>query len=349
MRPFGDNALDYKAAGWAPFPILDGGKGTTPGGVTGYDGVDLNGDRLQQFIRKHGHCVIATRAPIGEDFWTIGIDVDHYGDKTGGDTLAAWEKEFGEPLPPTYISTSRDDGVSGIRWFKVPIGWRGKTAFPSVELVQRWHRQGVMPPSLHETRKTPYRWLAQGDLPEMDIPRVADLPWLPEAYLDGLKDEREFSNARVAITNADVLKLLTEGEPCQAVSAALGEYQKRTGSRYDAMVKTQMRLLRLGEQEHRGVKKALDQLHDQYESDRGDERDTASEFDRAMLSGVSKVLANPSEDKGCCPTLLVLTDEFLARWRGERATTTDPATWLGETTTTTSLAGWLGATTRSGS
>jgi hypothetical protein len=151
-RPFAMAAEHYKAAGWAPIPILGGGKGATPGGVTGHDGVDLEGKRLQDFIRRYGKCVIATRAPVGDGFWTIGIDVDQYGDKHGADTLAAWATEWG-PLSPTYVSTSRDDGVSGIRWFKVPGGWRGKANHPSVELVQRWHRQGVMQPSLHETRK----------------------------------------------------------------------------------------------------------------------------------------------------------------------------------------------------
>src|SRR5215217_778076 len=189
-RPFAEAAEHYKDAGWAPIPILGGGKGSTPGGVTGHEGVDLESDRLREFIRRYGKCVIATRAPIGDGFWTIGIDCDHYGDKTGGDTLAAWEEKFGEPLPPTYVSTSRDDGISGIRWYRVPVDWRGKANHPSVELVQRWHRQGVMPPSLHESRKVPYRWMAQGDLPEMDIPLVANLPWLPDTYLDGLKDDR---------------------------------------------------------------------------------------------------------------------------------------------------------------
>jgi hypothetical protein len=161
--PFGKAARPYKTAGWAPIPILGGGKGATPGGVTGHEGVDLEGKRLQDFIRRYGKCVIATRAPIGDGFWTIGIDVDHYGDKAGRETLAKWETEFEGPLPPTYVSTSRDDGTSGIRWFKVPVGWRGQANHPSVELVQRWHRQGVMPPSLHETRKVPYRWFAQSD------------------------------------------------------------------------------------------------------------------------------------------------------------------------------------------
>jgi hypothetical protein len=128
-RPFATAALHLKAAGWAPIPILGGGKGATPGGVTGYHGIDLEGEQLQQWIRRYGDCVVATRAPIGDGFWTIGIDCDHYGDKTGGETLAKWEAEYG-PLPPTYVSTSRDAGRMA-RHLQVPERRAGPALAPS--------------------------------------------------------------------------------------------------------------------------------------------------------------------------------------------------------------------------
>jgi hypothetical protein len=318
--PFGKAARPYKAAGWAPFPVLGGGKGMTPGGVTGHEGVDLDGQRLERFIRRYGKCVIATRAPVGDGFWTIGIDVDQYGDKHGADTLANWAKEWGE-LPPTYVSTSRDDGVSGIRWLKVPVGWRGLANHPSVELVQRWHRQGVMPPSLHETRKVPYRWIAQGDLPAVDIPVVADLPWLPDAYLEGLRDDRPVTHGKVDVDDEDVIRLRTEGEPCRAVWKALEQYQELTGEGracHDSMCIVQMRLLRLGEQGHEGVDAAMTALYDQFETDRGDQRNTATEFSDAQHMAVGKVLANPTPEdrKGCCtPLVPVKTIDY---WLGVR-------------------------------
>jgi hypothetical protein len=353
-RPFGDNALALKAAGWAPIPILGGGKGETPGkhfdgtGVTGHDGVDLEGERLQRWIKKYGNCVVATRGPIGDGFWTIGIDCDHYGDKRGGDTLARWQIEFG-PLPATYVSTSRDDGISGIRWFKVPVGWRGQANHPGVELVQRWHRQGVMPPSLHETRKVPYRWVAQGDLVDNvnEVPLVADLPWLPDTYLEGLRDDRPVTHGRVDVDDEDVLRLLTAGEPCQAVAKALVKYRELTGEGracHDSMCIVQFRLLRLGEQGHQGVGVAMETLYEQFHDDRGDVRDTATEFNDAQHTAAEKVLAHPTPEdrKGCCMRVPEVKD--IGYWLGvHRGTTVDLAGWLGETTsTTTDLAGWLG-------
>jgi hypothetical protein len=341
LGSFAEWAPRYKAAGWAPIPILGGGKGRTPGGVTGWEGTDLEGKRLERFIAKYGECVIATRAPRGDGFMVVGIDVDHYGDKAGGETLTAWAKEWGE-LPPTYLSTSREDGISGIRWFKVPPGWIGKANHPSVELVQRHHRQGVMPPSLHEKRRVPYRWLAQGRLPVVEIPLVADLPWLPDAYLDGLKNANPGTGNRVTIKDQDVLGIMTEGAPCHAVEAALGRYQELTAKGHachDSMCEVQMRLVRLGEQGHEGVRKALDRLQAMLTADRGDQRDTVTEFTDALFSAVSKVMADPTpdDDKGCCP--LALTIDQVSERLGMSTTWVtagDAATHLGMSTTTIS-------------
>src|SRR5215218_2429048 len=66
----------------------------------------------------------------------IGIDVDHYNGKIGGATLAQLEQELG-PLPPTYISTARNGGVSGIRWFRTEPGLRWPTG--------PWQRHRVCP------------------------------------------------------------------------------------------------------------------------------------------------------------------------------------------------------------
>jgi hypothetical protein len=208
-----------------------------------------------------------------------------------------------------------------------------------------------MPPSLHETRKVPYRWLAQGDLPEVDIPLVADLPWLPDTYLEGLRDDRPMVHGKVDVDDEDVQRLRTEGEPCRAVWKALEQYQEMTQVEgkacHDSMCIVQFRLLRLGEQEHEGVDAAMDALYEQFEADRGDQRDTATEFSDAQFSAVSKILANPTPEdrKGCCTPLVpvktidywlgvhegavlvaVVADkapavpaETLAKWLGERS------------------------------
>jgi putative DNA primase/helicase len=330
----------YVACGWPPFPIVDGGKGATPGGVTGREGVDLEGDRLAKMMKLYRCNTIAVRAPIGPDFQGLGVDVDHYADKRGGDTLKLWKEKWG-PLPKTYVSTSRRDGVSGIRWFKVPLGWVGEANHPGIELVQRHHRQAVVAPSLHEKRQVSYFWYAEHhSLPPMyeaefiKVPWVSDLPWFPDKYLENLKDDVEY-NGQIATDDEDVKRLRTEGAPCQAVWRELEKYEHKTKGLglncHDTMCSVQIRLLRLGEQEHEGVDAAMDALYDQFEADRGSVRDTATEFNNAQDLAVSKILANPTPDdkKGCCAKLIHVKE--LTDWLGQHETITenDLAHWLG--------------------
>jgi hypothetical protein len=323
VRPFGSMALTYKAAGWAPFPIMDDGKGRTQGGVTGYNGVDLDGDRLQDAIRRYGSCNVATRMPEGEDpdgrKWKIvGLDVDAYDDKPGARTLENWRDELGE-LPPTYVSSSRNDGVSGIRHYKVPADWFGVGGAPGIELVQRHHRHTVCAASIHETRKVPYRWRAESDeLPAMvdGAPVAAACPWLPEAYLTALERTGGGNGERAEITDDDIAAMRTDGEPCYCVEQAQAKYQAMAEeglAHYDAMRDTQMALLRLGHDRHPGVRQALDELYEAYEDDRGSVRDVAAEFDRAMSMGAAKIVANPTaEDERGCPVRIKGLDELLA-------------------------------------
>jgi hypothetical protein len=328
--PFGSTALPYKANGWAPFPIMDDGKGRTQGGVTGYNGVDLDGDRLQDAIRRYSSCNVATRMPEGQDpdgreWKLLGLDVDAYDDKPGARTLARWRDELGE-LPPTYISSSREDGVSGIRHYKVPADWFGVGGAPGVELVQRHHRHTVCAPSIHETRKVPYRWRAESDeLPAMvdGVPVAAACPWLPEAYLTALERTGGGNGERAEITDDDIAAMRTDGEPCYCVEQAQAKYQAMAGeglAHYDAMRDTQMALLRLGHDRHPGVGQALDELYEAYEDDRGSVRDVAAEFDRAMFMGAAKIVADPTpENERGCPTRVKGLGELLAARGPERS------------------------------
>jgi hypothetical protein len=135
-----------------------------------------------------------------------------------------------------------------------------------------------------------------------------------------------------------VLAIMTEGEPCQAVEKALAKYQELTGEGracHDSMCAVQMRLLRLGEQGHQGVGVAMESLYEQLHDDRGDVRDTATEFSDALGTAASKVLANPTPEdrKGCC----LVQAKSIDHWLGVHKTTTKD------------LAGWLGETERTGS
>jgi hypothetical protein len=98
-------------------------------------------------------------------------------------------RELNSQLPATVWSTSRTDGVSGIRLFRLPKGvsaehWRG-VAGPGVEIVTHWNRYVVCAPSIHPEGRR-YRWLAQ-DGSVMDCaPWPKLLRTLPMAWCDYL-------------------------------------------------------------------------------------------------------------------------------------------------------------------
>ena len=111
--------------------------------------------------------------------------------------MAAWDALLGQfdPLPPSPRATSRDDGISGIRLYRVPSGWKGAGILPAApvceghplpdgrearpgnlvspgEVIQHHHRYMVAPPSVHPSGR-PYRWLG-GNLPRRQRPSP---PW----------------------------------------------------------------------------------------------------------------------------------------------------------------------------
>jgi putative DNA primase/helicase len=164
-----------------------------PSAFTGHGKPDPSGADIETWIDgPEAAYNIGLRLPPG----VLGLDVDAYPGKQGGDRLAELTAAHG-PLPPTWITTARTDGVSGIRLFRVPlaidgheINWPGEAA-KHIELIQHGHRYAVVWPSVNpEAAGATYewRWSASRDLmPSLNfVPKVDELPWLPETWLRGL-------------------------------------------------------------------------------------------------------------------------------------------------------------------
>jgi hypothetical protein len=102
--------------------------------------------------------------------------------KPGAETLAAAIARLG-PLPETPVSTSRDDKVSGIRFYRVPPGrcWDILLG-PGVEVIQHGHRYAIAAPSVHPEGRV-YRWLAAEQTRQVPGPAVDELPDLPSAWV----------------------------------------------------------------------------------------------------------------------------------------------------------------------
>ena len=165
-KPFYNKAVDYHKAGWFPIPLKPKKKEPQQGGYTGRKN-EFPKDELAKIIEWRDE--VPDRCNIG--IWlrdgVIGIDVDAYTSGTdskihgGGTTLKELERKLGE-LPDTWISTARSDGISGIRFYKIPkkLEWSGK-AGDGIDIIQRVHRYAAVYPSHHPSGDT-YRWYPPG-------------------------------------------------------------------------------------------------------------------------------------------------------------------------------------------
>ncbi|WP_305781429.1 bifunctional DNA primase/polymerase [Nocardia nova] len=265
---YGAAASKYWQAGFrGVLPLPHGSKIPPPKNTTGHDGYYPSFPDIQAWIEDFPNGNLALRLPNT----VVGIDVDHYGDKRGGDTLAHAESLWG-PLPSTVRSTARDDGVSGIRLFRIPAGVELETVirFPDrglgdIEVCQKFHRYVVAWPSLHGPLQRRYRWLdPEGN--QVDIPRPGELPELPASWIEGLKRKTTAEITATANTG-EALGNLPGGEMSMNVAAHLAKSKTDllgpSGSRHDITRDNVLYFFRLAEpwRGETGIMQALVELH----------------------------------------------------------------------------------------
>ena len=248
--PFASFSERYTDAGWnGVLPLPAKRKKSPPDGYTGDEGAYPDVIQLDRWRATRGRGNIALRMPPG----VIGIDVDAYGDKRGRETFNRWLGEYG-PLPTTWVSTSRHDGISGIRFFRIPEGIKLIGAMGDVEIIQRHHRYAVVAPSLHPEGRE-YRWISpDGEEVPGEVPHLDDLPDLPEPWLTGLRvDNKTASERRAARTGEDV---------APAVDKAYGQAMRgmTTGSRHDNTLIALTTLVRLEDLGYPGASDTIDRL-----------------------------------------------------------------------------------------
>lgn len=248
--PYASFSERYADAGWSGvLPLPAKRKKDPPAGFTGDDGVYPDVVQLDRWRATRGRGNIALRMPPG----VIGIDVDAYGDKQGRETFLRWVEVYG-PLPHTWTSTSRHDGISGIRFYRIPEGIKLIGAMGDVEIIQRHHRYAVVHPSIHPEGRE-YRWISpDGEEVPGEVPHLDDLPDLPESWLTGLRiDNKTPSERRAARTGEDV---------APAVDRAYGQALRGmiAGSRHDNTLIALTTLVRLEDLGYPGATETIDRL-----------------------------------------------------------------------------------------
>lgn len=299
----------YHQLGWSVLPLPRAKKQWPPKGYTGAGGaIPSYADMLewsQQSKYQDGN--VAIRLPHN----VIGIDVDDYDSKHGGDTIAEGETRWGA-LPVTYRSTSRVGSKSGIRLYRIPDGVKlcesikfEELGLGHVEIIQFHQRYALCWPSIHDKTGATYYWVAEIDGTVMDSPPApVDIPELPTTWLDALRDDHTSADAP-AESDTDVRKCLTTGEPSQAVAFKLAEAMSELFApecRHDAVRDRVLGLLRLGKRGEPGVDRALRALSvafiNRVYKDRGGGKAEARQEFSQFVNGpmVARLLADTSYD-----------------------------------------------------
>ena len=270
--PYGEAALKYIKAGWPEvLPIWRGGVKDKQPMVRGYHGREgawPDKDTTTLWSHRYARVNIALRLPR----WIVGLDVDHYANKAGGDSLGDLEDKLG-PLPGTFVSTAREDGVSGIRLFMLPgdyaaSSWPSQAA-PDIEMITWYERYVICSPSIHKTGNV-YRWYRQVDehkemrksvvqFPGPEYMSALPVEWCE--YLSGLagSDER-WSESSFDGSARQWLIDYGGGEPCryvESIGVRILDAMNHGGSMHEAAKLGIAQLVKAAAEGHTGINSAL--------------------------------------------------------------------------------------------
>ncbi|MGR7025570.1 bifunctional DNA primase/polymerase [Geodermatophilus sp. URMC 62] len=303
LRSFAEHAAAYRAAGLlGTFLLPAGQKFPPPVGFTGEDGRWPTNEEIAAWSGQAGdHFNLGLRLP--EDL--IGIDVDAYDGKPGGDTLADAEARWGA-LPPPYVSSARSDGVSGIRLYRIPTGLDWPNVFgPGIDTIRHGHRYVVASPSINPKTGTAYRWMAPNGS-AVAVPDLAQVPDLPQEWVTGLTGGK-VAGGRRARSTVDVdawLGNLPDGDPCVDVTEVLDRARLALaagGSRYEAMRDATMALIFRGHAGCPGVAQGLHALQGEYEDAiAGESERDPHEWMRSLRGAVEKTAGTEILDWEVC-------------------------------------------------
>lgn len=313
--PYAQAANTYWNAGWRGIlPLPAKAKKNPPKGYTGDGGRYPAYPEVWEWIEgSAGGGNIALRMPAN----IIGLDVDAYGDKPGAETLALAEAAHG-PLPPTWRTTSRDDGTSGIRLYRVPEGlaWPGEIG-GATEIIQARHRYAIVWPSTHPEGRT-YRWIGPDGVVSTTVPDPESLPLLPDAWVEAYTGgQLAQSTARTHVNHSDAITWVASRDHatatmCARMQRAVDQFtDDLRGSAHNSTRDAVLRVARLADEGHHGSVHALAQVRSAFIADatspdrallgktRRTEPEAVYEFGELVASGVGIVLANPTGIPTC--------------------------------------------------
>jgi hypothetical protein len=306
--PFRTAAFWYRSIGWTgTIPVTRRGtKAPLAKGITGHAGVDATDEELLALISEFPTANIGIRLP-----WNIiGIDVDAYDGRRGSETLIRKAEQLDCPLPTTWRSTAREDGVSGIYLFRARREpkqvWVTDFGVGSgIEVAQFHHRFATVPPSIHNMLGEQYRWWRGPNL--ASPPRPEELPELPDVWNEHILSRREY----VVRTGADLPEVtewfarVSVGSMCRFMSvetereAGKLRVASALGGLHDTLVVAVTHLCLCAAEGHRGLSQALNIIEYNF-TQAGRRRNLRSEWNGAVNTAMAKAAAGPQEETDVC-------------------------------------------------
>lgn len=312
MHPEVKRELDN---GKAYLPIPEGQKFPPPSGTTGNRPMATNDEIRALWVGVSGSSNVAWWLPNN----VICIDVDHYGEKTGADTLKELEMELGKF--GAWSTTRHGAGSKSRKYFlTVPEGikWHGK-AGAGIDILQMTHRYAIVAPSVVDGLAE--QWYRPDGTPSDHAPLMEELTALPEKWVEHLKRSNtlDFKNAPsedLSWDDADVwLSKVAPGweaEPGPIFRSILEDEELFSDNGHDTMVSKQKHFLRLAVVDGQsGLGKAMaemerlfiEEVSTREGKDRRGEETAEREFKSALYSEVDN-LRGDIEHKKAVPFLV---------------------------------------------
>jgi Bifunctional DNA primase/polymerase, N-terminal/AAA domain len=298
--PYATAAYTYWDAGWhGVLPLPPQAKADPPDGYTGHDGKWPTKAQVARWVEQDENRNIGVRLPDG----VIGLDVDDYGGKRGGETFAALRTKY--DLPTTYSLSSRDDDVSGIYLFRVPEGlsWPGKLG-PGIDVIQHTHRYYVAPPSIHPEGRR-YWWFSPDGVPlDVGVPELAELADLPQGLVaDVAQMARDGAGAATPRAVRDFKAQHTSEAYPDAYENLIQRFRNKTDegeSRHDSMTAMVRRICEESAAGAYPADEALQAARQAWrsiiKSDPERAKDHRAEFQRAVSWGVASANAKSPDE-----------------------------------------------------
>ncbi len=282
-------------------PLPHGRKSPPPAGTTGRlaDPAKINYAAWRDDPRPSNAGLVLNPRVVG-----IDVDVKPESGVRGDIALAELEQELG-PLPKTWRSSARSDGVSGIRLFRVPEGstFSGHAVaadgseIHSIDIIQHTHRYMVLPGSYREDLDAYYVWCDMEGAPSLDA-----LPELPKPWLERLSADSQattLADPQAASKWRSHANEPYSGDICPKVQAKLDGTDLMRGNRHNAMLETSLALHSYAAAGHRGAMQALDQLQQAYYS-ACDQRDNPVYHWRKAVERAPQMVSSVTREPNSC-------------------------------------------------